>query len=57
MNGRNKESREVEEEVLRMAIQGYIANFILMLGALGNRSAIQRRTQVEKDIDQTKRET
>ena len=40
-----------------MAIQGYIANFILMLGALGIRSAIQRRTQVEKDIDQTKRET
>jgi len=57
MNGRNKESREVEEEVLQMAIQGYIANFILMLGALGIRSAIQRRTQVEKDIDQTKRET
>ena len=52
-----KDKLELSKEILQLAFQGYIAVFILifLLGALRIRSAIRRRTQAEKEIDQTKK--
>jgi cytochrome c biogenesis protein CcdA len=52
-----KDKLELSKEVLQFAFQGYIAIFILifLLGALRIRGAIHRRTQAERDIDQTKK--
>lgn len=52
-----KEKLELSKEVLQMAFQGYVVIFLLifLFGALRIRSAIHRRTQAEKDIDQTKK--
>ena len=52
-----KDKLELSKEVLQLAFQSYIAVFILilLLGALRVRGAIQRRTQAEKEIDQTKK--
>jgi cytochrome c biogenesis protein CcdA len=52
-----RDKLELSKEVLQLAFQGYVAVFILifLLGALRVRSAIRRRTQAEKDIDQTKK--
>jgi len=52
-----KDKLDLSKEVLQFAFQGYIAIFILifLLGALRIRGAIQRRTQAEREIDQTKK--
>src|SRR5262245_4166267 len=52
-----KEKLELSTQVLQLAFQGYVLIFVLILlfGSLRIRSAIHRRTQAEKDIDQTKR--
>ena len=52
-----KDKLDLSTEVLQLAFQSYVALFILilLLGALRVRSAIQRRTQAEKEIDQTKK--
>jgi hypothetical protein len=52
-----KEKLELSKEVLQLAFQGYVVIFLLifLFGALRIRSAIHRRTQAEKDIDQTKK--
>ena len=52
-----KDKLDLSKEVLQVAFQGYVAIFILifLLGALRIRGAIQRRTQAETEIDQTKK--
>ena len=52
-----KDKLELSREVLQLAFQGYAAIFVLifLLGALRISSAIHRRTQAEKDIDQTRK--
>jgi len=52
-----KDKLELSKEVLQYAFQGYAAVFLLifLLGALRIRGAIRRRTQAEKEIDQTKK--
>lgn len=52
-----KDKLELSREVLQLAFQGYVAVFILilLLGAFRISGAIHRRTQAEKDIDQTKK--
>lgn len=52
-----RDKLELSKGVLQLAFQGYVAVFILifLLGALRIRGAIRRRTQAEKDIDQTKK--
>ena len=52
-----KDQLELSKEILQLAFQGYGAVFavILLLGAIRIRGAMQRRTQAEKEIDQTKR--
>ena len=52
-----RDKLELSREVLQLAFQGYIAVFILilLLGALHVRSAIRRRAQAEREIDQTKK--
>jgi cytochrome c biogenesis protein CcdA len=52
-----KDKLELSKEVLQLAFQGYAAIFLLIfiLGAVRIRGAIRRRTQAEKDIDQTKK--
>ncbi len=52
-----KDKLELSKEVLQLAFQGYVVIFILIfvLGALRIRGAIHRRTEAEKDIDQTKK--
>lgn len=47
----------LSQEVLQLAFHSYIAIFILIfvLGAFRARSAIRRRSQAEKDIDQAKK--
>jgi cytochrome c biogenesis protein CcdA len=52
-----KEKLELSREMLQWAFQGYVAIFLLifLLGALRIRGAIQRRSQAEKEIDQTKK--
>lgn len=48
---------ELPMQLLQWAFQGYIVIFLLifLLGAVRVRSAIHRRTQAEKEIDQTKK--
>jgi len=52
-----RDKLELSRDVLQLAFQGYVAIFLLifLLGAFRIRSAIQRRTQAEKQIDQTKK--
>jgi hypothetical protein len=52
-----KDKLELSKDILQLAFQGYIAVFILilLLGSVRVRSAIRRRAQAEKDIDQTKK--
>jgi hypothetical protein len=52
-----RDKLELSKEVLQLAFQGYVVVFILifLLGALRVRWAIRRRTQAEKEIDQTKK--
>jgi len=52
-----KDKLELSKEVLQLAFQGYVAVFILilLLGAFRVRSAIRRRAQAEREIDQTKK--
>lgn len=52
-----RDKLELSKEILTLALQGYVAIFILifLLGALRIRSAIRRRTEAEKDIDQNKK--
>ena len=52
-----KDKLELSKEVLQFAFQSYVVVFVLIFvfGALRIRSAIRRRTQAEKDIDQTKK--
>ena len=52
-----KDKLELSREVLQWAFQGYVVVFLLifLLGGLRVRSAIHKRTQAEKDIDQTKK--
>lgn len=52
-----KEKLELSREILQWAFQGYVAIFLLIfvLGALRIRGAIQRRSQAEREIDQTKK--
>ena len=52
-----KEKLELSTQVLQLAFQGYVVIFalIFLFGALRIRNAIARRTQAERDIDQTKR--
>lgn len=52
-----KDKLELSNEILKLAFQGYVAIFILifLLGAWRIRGAIHRRSQAEKDIDQTKK--
>lgn len=48
---------ELSKNVLQMAFQGYVTVFllILVLGALRVRTAMRRRTQAEKEMDQAKK--
>ena len=48
---------ELSKNVLQLAFQGYVAIFllILVLGAVRVRTAMRRRTQAEKEIDQAKK--
>ena len=52
-----RDKLELSKEILQLAFQGYVAIFLLIfvLGALRIRGAIRRRTQAEKEIDQTKK--
>ena len=52
-----RDKLELSTEVLGLALAIYVAIFalILLFGALRIRSAIRRRTQAERDIDQTKK--
>src|SRR5688500_13648970 len=52
-----RDKLELSKDILQLAFQGYIAVFllILLLGAVRVRSAIHRRTQAEREIDQTKK--
>ena len=52
-----RDKLELSKEILQLAFQSYIAIFILifLFGTLRVRSAIQRRTRAERDMDQTKK--
>jgi hypothetical protein len=52
-----RDKLELSTDVLKLAFQGYVAFFIVifLLGTLRIRGAIRRRTQAEKEIDQTKK--
>ena len=52
-----KDKLELSKDILQLAFQGYVGIFllILLLGALRVRNAIRRRTQAEREIDQTKK--
>jgi hypothetical protein len=52
-----RDKLELSKDILQLAFQGYIAVFllILLLGAVRVRNAIRKRTQAEKEIDQTKK--
>src|SRR5215211_3515713 len=52
-----RDKLELSKEILQLAFQGYAAVFllILVLGALRVSHAIRRRTQAERDIDQTRK--
>ena len=52
-----RDKLELSKEILQLAFQGYVSVFllILLLGALRVRDAMRRRTQAEKDIDQTRK--
>ena len=52
-----RDKLELPKDILQFAFQGYVAVFILIfvLGALRIRGAIQRRSEAEKEIDQTKK--
>jgi cytochrome c biogenesis protein CcdA len=52
-----RDKLELSKDVLQLAFQGYVALFllILFLGALRVGHAIRRRTQAEKEIDQTRK--
>ena len=52
-----KDKLELSKEILQFAFQGYVAVFLLifLFGALRIRGAIHRRSQAEKEIDQTKK--
>ena len=52
-----RDKLELSKEILQLAFQGYVAIFLLIfvLGALRIRGAIRRRTQAEKEIDETKK--
>lgn len=52
-----RDKLELSKDILQLAFQGYVAVFILifLLGAMRIRSAIYRRSQAEKEIDQTKK--
>lgn len=52
-----RDKLELSREILQLAFQGYVAIFLLifLLGAWRIRNAMRRRTQAEKEIDQTKR--
>ena len=52
-----KDKLELSRDILQLAFQGYVGIFllILLLGALRVRTAIRRRTQAEREIDQTKK--
>jgi len=51
-----KDELELSNDVLQLAFNGYIAIFILilLLGVFRARSAMHRRSQAEREIDQTK---
>ena len=52
-----RDKLELSTDVLKLAFQGYVAIFLLIfvLGALRIRGAIHRRSEAEKEIDQTKK--
>jgi len=52
-----KDELELSNDVLQLAFNGYIAIFILilLLGVFRARSAMHRRSQAEREIDQTKK--
>ena len=52
-----RDKLELSKEILQLAFQGYVGVFllILLLGALRVSHAIRRRTQAERDIDQTRK--
>ncbi len=52
-----RDKLELSKDILQLAFQGYVAVFLLifLLGAIRIRSAIYRRSQAEKEIDQTKK--
>lgn len=52
-----RDKLELSKDILQLAFQGYVAVFLLifLLGAMRIRSAIYRRSQAEKEIDQTKK--
>jgi cytochrome c biogenesis protein CcdA len=52
-----RDKLELSRDILQLAFQGYVVVFILifLLGALRIRSAIQRRSEAEREIDQTKK--
>ena len=52
-----RDKLELSREILQLAFQGYVGVFllILLMGALRVREAMRRRTQAEKDIDQTRK--
>ena len=52
-----RDKLELSTDILKLALEGYIAIFILifLLGVLRIRGAIHRRSQAEKEIDETKK--
>ena len=52
-----RDKLELSKDILQWAFQGYVAVFllILLLGAVRVRNAIRRRSQAEREIDQTKK--
>ena len=52
-----RDKLELSKEVLQLAFQGYVAVFllILILGAFRVSHAMHRRSQAERDIDQTRK--
>jgi len=52
-----RDKLELSKDILQLAFQGYVLVFLLifLLGAIRIRSAIYRRSQAEKEIDQTKK--
>jgi cytochrome c biogenesis protein CcdA len=52
-----KDQLELSNRVLQLAFHGYVTIFILilLLGMIRARSAMRRRSQAEREIDQTKK--